>query len=290
MNNELLKQLWQLANELEGLILLADNKGQDAYLNLSPILKEKVSQIKWEIDTIEKCINNNSTDYSENSINEEHQEENVEIFTDEEEVDRSHGNLEDDNSDVDSNYSEEPEEDRSHGNLDDDYVDINGNPSDIPQTDDSILDDIIIDDNSDIIYDVVDDEADDEIEIMEDNMEIVDNDVAIVDDNPEDIENSPDDNYDTNTTHTQLTVEGKIAISESKDLRHAFTINDRYRFKRELFANSDIEMTDTINLIAAMTTFSEAKEYFYEDLEWDRNNEDVIDFIAIIENHFASKQ
>lgn len=301
MNNEFLKQLWQLANELEALILLADNKGQDSYENLFPILREKASELIKIIDAKETLINNHSEQINIPAIN-ANQQTDAEYAIEEPEEDRYHSNLEDDYDDL--FVTQELEDDRAHGNLEDDYDYIVDNPiieqtseqnthvencTENPQTDD-----ITFEEQDEIICDFVSDETDDAIEIMDDDMTIVDNDLAIIDDitdsSDETIENVLNDAIDKDSNLTQLTVEGKIAISESKDLRHAFTINDRYRFKRELFANSDIEMNDTLNLISAMTTFSEAKEYFYEDLEWDRNNEDVIDFIAIIENHFASKQ
>ncbi len=87
-----------------------------------------------------------------------------------------------------------------------------------------------------------------------------------------------------------LNVEQMIACQGSKDLRKAFTINDKFRFRRELFGNSDTEMTDAINLASAMTSLNEAKEYFYNDLEWDAENEDVKDFMTIIANHFKAQE
>ncbi len=38
-----------------------------------------------------------------------------------------------------------------------------------------------------------------------------------------------------------------------------------------------------------MATLSEATEYFYEDLEWDPENAEVIDFMQIITKHFQGR-
>lgn len=76
---------------------------------------------------------------------------------------------------------------------------------------------------------------------------------------------------------------------ERSDLRHCFTINDRFRFKRELFGNSDSEMTDTINIVSAMNSFNEAEDYLYDDLGWDPSVDEVKDFMAIIERYFTGK-
>jgi chemotaxis protein histidine kinase CheA len=83
-----------------------------------------------------------------------------------------------------------------------------------------------------------------------------------------------------------IKVDEMISRQESLDLRRAFTINDKYRFRRELFGGSDEVFVDTINLIMAMSTYDEACEYIYEDLRLDKDNEDVIDFMSIILKHF----
>ncbi len=72
-----------------------------------------------------------------------------------------------------------------------------------------------------------------------------------------------------------------------RDLRGAFTINDRYRFRRELFGNSNAEMTDTINLLSAMSSIEEVEEYLLGDLGWDRANEDVEAFVSIVRRRFS---
>lgn len=76
----------------------------------------------------------------------------------------------------------------------------------------------------------------------------------------------------------------------SKDLRHTFSLNDRYRYRRELFGNSDSVMNDTLNLIDSMSTFDEAEDYFYNDLEWEHDSPEVADFMVIIKNHFWNKR
>lgn len=83
-----------------------------------------------------------------------------------------------------------------------------------------------------------------------------------------------------------LTVDAAIACRESRDLRKAFTLNDKFLFRRELFDGNDQEFSDTIDLLTAMHSLDEAKEYLFDDLHWDPENEVVKDFMAIITNHF----
>lgn len=89
--------------------------------------------------------------------------------------------------------------------------------------------------------------------------------------------------------------EGAIRVDEmlsrrtSADLRRAFTLNDKYRFRRELFGNSDAALNDTLEMVSAMKSVDEAEEYLYGDLGWNRTNEDVVDFMAVIRSHFEGK-
>lgn len=78
-------------------------------------------------------------------------------------------------------------------------------------------------------------------------------------------------------------------VSSGDDLRKWFTINDRYRFRRELFGNDNIAMTDTINLISAMASLPEVEDYVYSDLEWDRDNEEVKAFMDIVAFRFSKR-
>lgn len=85
-------------------------------------------------------------------------------------------------------------------------------------------------------------------------------------------------------------VEDVLSRQSSHDLRRSFTINDRFRFKRELFGNNDNDFADALNLVSAMNSLSEAEDYFYEDLGWDASNEEVKEFIAIVSRHFNNKK
>lgn len=83
-----------------------------------------------------------------------------------------------------------------------------------------------------------------------------------------------------------LRLDEKLQRSRSKDLKSAFSLNDTFRFRRELFGNSAAEMTDALHVVEAMHSFDEAEDYFYGDLGWDRKSDDVKEFMAIIKNHF----
>ena len=85
---------------------------------------------------------------------------------------------------------------------------------------------------------------------------------------------------------TALRVDEKLQRNLSKDIRKAFSINDRFRFQRELFAGSANAMNTAIEHIEVMTSYGNAELYFYSQLNWDRENEVVQDFMNIVRNHF----
>lgn len=100
-----------------------------------------------------------------------------------------------------------------------------------------------------------------------------------------DDDNEPEDDEEETEGDT-LRVDEKLQRNLSKNLRRAFSINDRFRFRRELFANSDVEMNDALDLVATMGSVDEAEEYFYNDLGWDKDSQEVQDFMQVIKNHF----
>lgn len=125
-------------------------------------------------------------------------------------------------------------------------------------------------------------------------------DKPIFDDTPLDEEDAPlDEEYEDDEEEDDdevlddddeaLTLDEALQRSMSRDLRKAFSLNDRFRYRRELFGNSDVEMNDTLNLVETMHSYSEAEEFFYGDLEWDSESPEVKDFMAVIRNHFYNK-
>lgn len=79
----------------------------------------------------------------------------------------------------------------------------------------------------------------------------------------------------------------KIIGHNPHTTKPAFTLNDRFRFRRELFGNSDAEYSSAMDLIASMDSYEEAEEYFLDELGWSLENPEVKDFMDIIQKYFA---
>ena len=83
-----------------------------------------------------------------------------------------------------------------------------------------------------------------------------------------------------------MRVDEKLQRTLTRDIRTAFSVNDRFRFQRELFAGSASAMNTAIEHIEMMRSYGNAELYFFSQLHWDRDNEDVKDFMAIVRNYF----
>lgn len=135
-------------------------------------------------------------------------------------------------------------------------------------------------DSNDIDSDQESDGSDDSIEEYEEEDDTDDEDEVTEDDEYEAESRDDADNDEI------IRVGDLIQRDISRNIKKAFTLNDRFRFRRELFENSDVQMTNTLNMIEAMQSFSEAEDYFYNDLEWDKDSTEVQEFMEIIKKHF----
>ena len=320
MNNQRnLQQILSIVYEVEGLLLLAQSKGNDTPNEIYDLIQEKLKVISQSFPSKEIISDNYESINQDSESEDERSHGNLEDDYDEEysyetEDERSHGNLEDD---YDDEYSYESEEERSHGNLEDDYDNLNyvepeneHSPVEIEDIDKYTPSEIEADneDNSIITdYEPIETQIKDESEnddfieesdiesveiVSEDIFESIDSETEELDDDIIELDDidSYDDIEDDNTVLSEpITIEEKLAIQNTRDLRTAFTINDRFRFKRELFGNKDTELADALNMISAMSSFAEVQEYFFEDLEWDKDNPEVIDFLKIISNYFNNR-
>ena len=108
---------------------------------------------------------------------------------------------------------------------------------------------------------------------------------------PEEVEPEAEaEEFEPDPDDQPLTLDEALQRDMTKDLRQAFSLNDRYRYRRELFGNSDSVMNETLNLIEAMHSFDESEDYFYNDLQWEHDSPEVADFMVIIKNHFWNKR
>lgn len=83
-----------------------------------------------------------------------------------------------------------------------------------------------------------------------------------------------------------LRVSDKLHRSISKDLRRALSLNDRFRFSRELFGNKMSLLDNALDTIEGMSTHEEAEAYLLGDLGLNPDDEAAAEFMTIVKNHF----
>ena len=70
------------------------------------------------------------------------------------------------------------------------------------------------------------------------------------------------------------------------DFRKAFSLNDRFRFRRDLFHGNEEQMNQVISDLNQIDSLDEALRFIDKNLSWDMNNETVADFIKLLEKRY----
>ncbi len=70
------------------------------------------------------------------------------------------------------------------------------------------------------------------------------------------------------------------------DFRKAFSLNDRFRFRRELFDGNEEHMNRVINDLNELHSYEESIAYLQNQLNWGKEDTAVADFIKLIEKRF----
>lgn len=237
------------AYELEGLLLLADNRGADTPEYVFTAIGEKLDRLQMLLGEREGDDGEETQEDAcmvENDVADAGSEEPV----------------------VDAPESEEPEPE-----PEEDVAEV---------TAEQVADGEYDNEQEPMVELVLDDEPTAEPDAETPNVADETEDVEAEDN----IEEETEANEKTSDDSGPLRLDEKLQRSRSKDLKSAFSLNDTFRFRRELFGNSAAEMTDALHMVEAMHSFDEAEDYFYGDLGWDRESDDVKEFMAIIKNHF----
>ncbi|MDR1524497.1 MAG: hypothetical protein LBS79_04430 [Tannerella sp.] len=70
------------------------------------------------------------------------------------------------------------------------------------------------------------------------------------------------------------------------DLRRAFNVNDRFRYRRELFGGNEEIMNKVIVILNSKESYKDSIRFLEEKLHWDFSNPIVKDFIKVLEIRF----
>lgn len=105
---------------------------------------------------------------------------------------------------------------------------------------------------------------------------------------PEEEAGAPEDESLSDTEGNEMMTAGTLNDRSSTKGRLVFSINDRFRFRRDLFKNSDADFNTTMALVASMDSYDEAESYFIDELGWDSKSATVSDFLNVVKKYFGS--
>ena len=88
-------------------------------------------------------------------------------------------------------------------------------------------------------------------------------------------------------SHTDTSLNDAIERTKLTDLRKAFTLNDRFRFCRELFDRDEARMNDTLSALNEAHSYSESLDLLRARVQWDFDGETATDFLKFIERRFV---
>ena len=272
MDNSL-EQLLKQVLELEGLILVAQRRGEETPLAVHQLISEKAAQI-GAFAAAEKPADEPAKQNAIDALPDDEPDDDITLeFVDEDA----------DTADEDADAADTAAADEE------------------PQPEPEVT--VVVDDEPEVVVEVVPEpepaegpeaepqpEPEPEPESIEE--ETTAQEAADAESEPEIAADAEPVTADDFTTVDDEPVRLDEALQRNmvKDLHHAFSLNDRFRYRRELFGNSDQVMEETLNHIESMATFDEAENYFYNDLEWEYDSPEVADFMVIIKNYFWNKR
>ena len=272
MDNSL-EQLLKQVLELEGLILVAQQRGEETPLAVHQLISEKAAQI-GAFAAAEKPADEPAKQNAIDALPDDEPDDDITLeFVDEDA----------DTADEDADAADTAAADEE------------------PQPEPEVT--VVVDDEPEVVVEVVPEpepaeqpeaepqpEPEPEPESIEE--EATAQEAADAESEPEiaaDAEPVTADDF-TTVDDEPVRLDEALQRNMAKDLHHAFSLNDRFRYRRELFGNSDQVMEETLNHIESMATFDEAENYFYNDLEWEYDSPEVADFMVIIKNYFWNKR
>lgn len=78
-------------------------------------------------------------------------------------------------------------------------------------------------------------------------------------------------------------------IKPAKDLKHAISLNDSFRFVRELFAGDAARMNEVVRRLGEAPSLDKAMDIFASEVHPDEENEAAVDFMELLKNISAKR-
>ncbi len=103
------------------------------------------------------------------------------------------------------------------------------------------------------------------------------------DNRPQERPDSLAEHYEKNMNQRRL--QNELAARRFADLSHSLSLNDRFRYQRELLDNDRDAFMQLMSAIDEMESWEDAADYL-GTYQWDEESPTVRDFLSMIEQHF----
>ena len=98
--------------------------------------------------------------------------------------------------------------------------------------------------------------------------------------------NTPVTIAETKEANAPKSLNDTMEKNKLSDLRKAFNLNDRFRYRKELFGGNEELMYKVIATLNNKKTYKESITFIEEKLHWDFSNQTVKDFVKALELRF----
>lgn len=287
MGKDDLKIILNILYEMEGLVDMAIRRADETPAGVMCLIKEKSEILhkftsEWNVENdieINACEDYSIEDETMSEIN-----DNVEVQLCDPDVGL---NYQDPDDDIDVEFVYEESEENSNDNDSEEEDCSCDTESELEIDEESQSDQ----ESENVVKEVIESSLFDASAFTDEDgvEEDVNDDTEFDGEQQDDFDDEPENlDEDENVEDEEVFVDKKTIDVNRGDIRKMFTINDRYRFRRELFCNNEVDFVDNLNLVQAMSCYEDAEDYFYNDLQWDSENEDVVEFMSVIFKYFNS--
>ena len=97
----------------------------------------------------------------------------------------------------------------------------------------------------------------------------------------------PEPMHSTVPDKTGVSLNDILEKKNLSDFRKAFSLNDRFRFRRELFGGNEEKMNQAIAALNDISSYEASVEYLYNVLKWNIEDDSVADFLKLLEKRFS---
>lgn len=98
---------------------------------------------------------------------------------------------------------------------------------------------------------------------------------------------APDESVANKLSASNISFNEILEKKNLSDFRKAFSLNDRFYFRRELFAGDEARMNRVIADLNEIHSYEDSISYLDKELKWNIEDKAVSDFVKLIEKRFS---